>query len=116
MGAKPNFGWVFLAQALSAGGELFGQRAGRKLHRRSNLKSAIAVVIYSAIQAFLILMVLELAIPHTTKGQGSLSMWRQIYENPGLLINAINNTVYWLALIFVLREVRSAAIGTRKTN
>eukprot|EP01138_Halocafeteria_seosinensis_P014676 gb/GECG01014981.1/.p1 GENE.gb/GECG01014981.1/~~gb/GECG01014981.1/.p1 ORF type:complete len:444 (+),score=24.70 gb/GECG01014981.1/:1-1332(+) len=101
---KPNFGWIFLAQVLSAGGELFGQRAGRKLHQRSNLKSAVAVVVYSALQAFLILMVLELAIPHVTKGQGSLSMWKQIYDNPGLLINAVNNTVYWLALIFVLRE------------
>ena len=81
--AKPNFGWILLAQSLSAFGELFGQRAGRAVHKHSNVRLLISTVVYSAIQAFSVLFVLELAFPHLTEGQGALGMWRVLYEHPG---------------------------------
>lgn len=72
-----------LAQSLSAGGELFGQRAGRACHKHSNLRLLLSTVIYSAVQAFVLLLVLELAFPHLTNGQGSLGMWGALWKHPG---------------------------------
>ncbi|CAE7893527.1 unnamed protein product, partial [Symbiodinium sp. KB8] len=104
MSDRPNFGWILLAQSLSAGGELFGQRAGRACHQHSNLRLLLSTVVYSAVQAFVVLLVFELAAPHLTDGQGALGMWAELQRHPGLWINAVNNTVYWIALIYVLRE------------
>ena len=83
MSGAPNFGWILLAQSLSAGGELFGQRAGRACHKRSNLRLLLSTVLYSALQAFVVLLVLELAFPHLTQGQGSIGMWRALWNHPG---------------------------------
>lgn len=81
--ARPNFGWILLAQSLSAFGELFGQRAGRAVHKHSNVRLLISTVTYSAVQAFVILLTLELALPNITEGQGALGMWHVLYEHPG---------------------------------
>ena len=83
MATSPNFGWILLAQSLSAGGELFGQRAGRACHKHSNLRLLLSTVLYSAAQAFVILMVLELAFPQLTQGQGSIGMWKALWRHPG---------------------------------
>jgi len=99
----------------------------------------VAVVVYSAVQAFVLLAIAEVALPHSwTGGQGSLSMWcvpdvllrlvsartnraavaflyrrKQVYEHPGLLLNAVTNTVYWAAQVYVLREVRGVLVLKR---
>lgn len=83
MSDRPNFGWILLAQSLSAGGELFGQRAGRACHQHSNLRLLLSTVVYSAVQAFVVLLVFELAAPHLTDGQGALGMWAELQRHPG---------------------------------
>jgi hypothetical protein len=55
-------------------------------------------------QAFLMLAVGELFFPSITGGQGSLSMWGQLWRYPFLWTNAINNSLYWFAFAYLLRE------------
>ena len=62
-------------------------------------------VVYSAVQAFVVLLLCELFLPRdVTKGQGSLWMWSALAEHPGVWVNAVTNTVYWTALVYVLRQ------------
>jgi hypothetical protein len=76
MASRPGFEWVLFAQALSASGELFGQRLQRRFHKGSQIRSLSTTVVYSAVQAFVILAICELSLPQdVTKGQGSLWMW-----------------------------------------
>lgn len=112
MGAGgPGFEWILAAQSLSAVGEVFGQRQNRRSHGGSVIRSLTALTVYSAIQAFVVLAVCELALPtEWTRGQGSLWMWGALWEHPALLVNAFNNTVYWIALVLVLREPLGAVL------
>ena len=76
MKGMPSFWLILAAQSLSAGGEVFGQRSTRKLHNNSSIRSIISLTIYSSIQAFIVLLITELALPASVTGnQGSLSMW-----------------------------------------
>ena len=76
MAAHPNFLLLFVCQSLSAVGEIFGQRYGRQIHERSNLRMLVSVSVYSALQAFVVLTVLEFALPtRWTDGQGAIWMW-----------------------------------------
>lgn len=52
------------------------QRCTRVLYRRNNARTLLAVVVYSALQAFVLLGIAEIVLPYSwTQGQGSLSMW-----------------------------------------
>jgi len=76
MQARPGFGWVLFAQSLSSGGEVFGQRLQRRFHGGSQIRMLNSTVVYSALQAFVVLAICELALPtEMTEGQGSLWMW-----------------------------------------
>jgi hypothetical protein len=102
---KPSFGWVLFAQSLSAAGEVFGQRLQRRFHHGSQIRMLNTTVVYSAVQAFVVLLLCELLLPESiTLGQGSLWMWQALVAHPAVFINAITNTVYWVALLFVLRH------------
>lgn len=72
----------------------------------SNLRLVCSMAVYCSLQAFIILGIGEYALPTSfTGGQGSISMWRSVMvTNPELWLNAVNNSVYWLALSFLLRE------------
>lgn len=110
MGGSPPFYYILLAQGLGAGSEAFGQRMSRQAHHGSNLRVLVSMSCYCCAQAFVVLSVLQLAAPGLTDGQGALSMWKQIGHHPGLLINAVNNSVYWSALSFLLREPLGAVL------
>lgn len=95
---------ILLAQSLGAGSEIFGQRLTRKAFKGSTLRIVISASIYCALQAFLVLAVTQYALPTLTAGQGAIWMWKTVWEHPAMLLNAVNNSVYWLALSFILRE------------
>ena len=103
--SKPNLGVVTGTQLLSVVGEVFGQRVSRVHHSHSNLRFLLATVTYSALQATLVLLLLQAILPHsTTDGQGVLSLFPALIAHPSLWLNAVNNTVYWGAQAYLLRE------------
>lgn len=52
------------------------QRCSRIAYSRSNIRLLAAVVVYSAVQAFVLLGIAQYALPHSwTGGQGAISMW-----------------------------------------
>ena len=108
--ASPPLPLIVGAQALSAVGEVAGQAASRKLHEHSMLRSATAVTIWSSVQALLVLLILEFAWPALTDGQGPTYLPGIVWKYPGLWLNAVNNTVYWLALLVVLRQPMGATL------
>ncbi len=76
MSSRPGFGWVLLAQGLSSAGEVFGQRLQRRFHEGSQIRALTTTVLFSSLQAFVVLAVCELSLPRSvTGGQGSLWMW-----------------------------------------
>lgn len=73
---RPGFGWVLLAQGLSSAGEVFGQRLQRRFHGGSQIRALTTTVVFSSLQAFVVLAACELFLPQSvTGGQGSLWMW-----------------------------------------
>jgi hypothetical protein len=63
------------------------------------------------VQAFVVLGLGEVILPSSiTGGQGSLSMWTTLLAHPGLWLNALVNSVYWLALAYLLREPLGAIL------
>jgi len=81
------------------------------VHKRSVLRQLTSVTIYSAAQAFVVLAILQLALPAgVTQRQGSLWLPIGLVRCPGIWLNAFNNTVYWVALIYVLREPLGAVL------
>ena len=101
----PPFGYILLAQSLGAFSELFGQRLGRQCHRHSNIRMLISASTFSSAQSIVLLGIGQLFLPTTlTGGQGSLTMIQQVAKYPGLLVNAVNNAIYWLAMIILLKE------------
>jgi hypothetical protein len=110
MAGSPPFYLLLVAQSLGAFSELFGQRMGRRCHNGSNIRMLLSMSFYCCIQAFIVLAVCQLALPTSwTGGQGSLSMWAMLGSHPTLWLNAVNNSVYWVALAYLLREVRAVA-------
>jgi hypothetical protein len=66
----------------------------------------VSMSVYCSTQAFVILGIGEYVLPVSITGaQGSFSMWRYVfYSHPELWLNAVNNSVYWVALAYLLRE------------
>lgn len=77
----------------------------RKVHTGSNIRMLISVCTYSALQAAVVTTLTQLLLPESVvEGQGALSLPVMLWETPGLWLNAFNNTVYWVAQVYVLRE------------
>jgi hypothetical protein len=103
--STPPFGYILLAQAMGAGSELFGQRLGRRCHGHSNVRMLVSASLYCSVQAYVLLGAAQVMLPRQwTGGQGSLTMFQQVWDHPGLLLNTAVNAVYWLAMIILLRE------------
>jgi hypothetical protein len=101
--SAPPLGLLVITQAMAAVGQVFGARFGRVHHKSSALRSSISATTFSAVQAFVILLALELGAPQAwTGGQGPL--WALGVAHPAIFLNSLNNGVYWLALVIVLRE------------
>jgi len=62
--SHPGFPLMLGAQSLSAGGEFFGQRHSRIVHKGSVLRQLASTTIYSALQAIFVLGLLELVLPN----------------------------------------------------
>lgn len=106
MPKEANFGLIFVAQALSAGGEIFGQRASRKLYLHSTIRLLLATIVYSALQGFIVLTITQYALPYElTKGEGGISVWAYFFKYPVVWVNATTDAVYIAAMLYVLREV-----------
>jgi hypothetical protein len=106
MAGSPPFYLLLAAQSIGAFSEVMGQRMGRRCHNGSNIRMLVSMSFYCFAQAFIVLGIAELVLPVTwTGGQGPLSMWGTLAEHPSLWFNAVNNSVYWAALAFLLREV-----------
>lgn len=63
------------------------QRCSRIAYSRSNIRLLAAVVVYSAVQAFVLLGIAQYALPHSwTGGQGAISMWCVVWPQPRLVL------------------------------
>lgn len=109
--ARPApFLFILGAQLLGAFSEAFGQRASRRMHHHSHLRLLTSMAVWCSLQAFVVLAIAQYALPEQTGGQGSLSMWRSLVEHPELLLNAVNNSLYWLCLAFLFHEPAGAVL------
>lgn len=96
---------ICLAQALSAGSELLGQRIMQRCHSQSSVRMLISMSVYCALQATVVLGAAELLLPSSvTGGQGPISMWLLLMRYPGLWLNALVNGLYLLSITVLLRE------------
>ena len=120
MSASGPIGIIFLAQFLSAGSELLGQRLSRRVHRGSSLRFLASMALYCAAQAWVVLGACELLLPpRLSGGQGPLYLAARLLGDvrasaaggatDGALaaacaLNAALNAGYWLAVARLLRE------------
>jgi len=96
---------VVVAQGMGAWSEVVGQRLGRVCHHHSQVRMLVSASLYCSVQAGVVLAAAQLALPTSvTGGQGPLTMWAAIADHPPLLVNAVNNAVYFAAMVAVLRE------------
>lgn len=96
---------ILLAQSLSAGSELLGQRVMLRCHGQSSVRMLISMSVYCSLQATVVLGAVELFLPASVSGgQGPFSMWTLLVRFPGLWLNAVVNGVYLLSITVLLRE------------
>ena len=100
MAALPPIGIVLATQSLGSLADVFAQREVRVVHLTCNTRSVISISIYSALQAFVVLTIVQLALPQAiTDGQGPLTIWKPMSEHPAaVLLLTFINVPYWLAL------------------
>ena len=80
---RPSLLVLVPTQLLSVVGEVFGQRVSRVRHSHSNLRFLLATVVYSAVQAAIVLLLTEILLPHSvTEGQGTLGLWSYLWAHP----------------------------------
>ena len=114
--------WVcFLPQLVSVAGDSFGQRSSRVFHHGNRRRFILGLVAVSCLQMFLVLSVVQLALPSTTtviyktenhttydycdregKGsdhcyaQGPLTIYKALWMCPMLLLDGAINIFYYI--------------------
>ena len=83
----------------------------RRCHHHSILRANISMSIWCSLQALISLLIAEFMLPTAiTGGQGPVSMLSAVVAHPWLLFNAVNNSIYWISLAFLLREPLGAVL------
>jgi hypothetical protein len=123
--------WIcFVPQLASVVGDSFGQRCSRVYHGGNRRRFIIALVTVSSIQMFVVLSIIQLALPDTTKiiyetvngtttdfcgapehadddrcyAQGPLTIYRAVELCPFLLFNGVLNLVYYVGEASMYRQ------------
>ncbi len=107
---------ILVSQLASVVAEVFGQRASRIHHQGSTHRFLLSTVVFSSVQAAVVLLATDLFLSDRVTGSQGLVrlVTHDLFHAPMVYFNALNNAVYWAAQAVLLREplgVVSIVIG-----